>query len=90
MVKVINGDGWKIYDGVSEVSHSIINGQFECLSDTDDFVQKPIPKQLKASEFLNNRMVNLSLTFLNGSTKSVIAWSPVYLLNDSGKTVERI
>ena len=90
MVKVINGDGWKLYDGVKAVSHAVVNGQIGMPYHHEDFTSDPIPDQFKG-EFLEPKVVRLIIEMNQpGDVRHVIAWSPVFILNDNGKTVERV
>lgn len=95
IVKVINSSGWTLYDGVKKLSHSIVDEScpIGVSSELDDFTnwgtsgvdlggtKRPSGETAK---------INMWLTFDNDSIKQVLAYSPVFLLNNEGKTVDRI
>lgn len=78
MVKVIGKDGWALIDNVSKVEQVSTEGGYQ-ITGCDDFTYDG-----------HGDIVNLHLTLGNGTMKQVLAFSPVYILNDQGKTVERI
>ncbi len=92
IVKVMNASGWTLYGEVKKVSHGIIDGTMPIgVSETcDDFTNFANPQmQRPTSPAKENPVVDLWLTLNDDTVKQVLAYSPVFLLNNEGKTIDR-
>ena len=81
MLKVEKQQGWAIFDHIQKIDHfPIITGVGYPSFDEDFTYLCPEHKP----------MVYITITHDDGKAKTLVAYSPAYILNDAGKTVERI
>jgi len=84
---------WKLYDGVKELCYSYFssNTVIGVQDNVDDFTNPG--KGLYSEAAVEKKEIQQIELWLNrGETinKQVLALSPVYVLNDEGKTIERL
>ncbi|HNS91235.1 MAG TPA: hypothetical protein PKJ72_14450, partial [Deltaproteobacteria bacterium] len=79
-------DGWVIYDGIVKVEHGLIHDgeSYEAATEGDDFTDRPV------SDGLDDMIRFVNVAFGNGFRRRILARCPVYILNNDGKTVERV
>jgi hypothetical protein len=85
MVKAQSKDGWVIYDHIIKVEHSTVN-RFEpyyAREDTEDLCFHLAPDEIRP-------MLSITINLEDGKDRHILAWSPVFILNDVGRTVDRI
>lgn len=88
MLKILVADEWEFFDGFDRVSHREIppdedtGVRSDCLSFCE--------RQRKDTE--NPRKAEIELWLYKGGqvVKQIIALRPIFILNNEGKTVERI
>lgn len=86
---------WKLYDGVKELSFRYFSS-LEVIGvqdGVDDFTNpgKGLYEEPKAvNEKIDIQQIELWLDRGESVNKQVLALSPVYVLNDEGKTIERL
>jgi len=75
--------GWFIKDNISEISYQRGLGKDKLIAPIDrHFDSKPFPN--------NSPYAQILITFRNGTEEVWITQVTTYLLNDEGKTIERI
>jgi len=84
---------WKLYDGVKELAYSYFNkSQVIGVQDNVDDFSNPGNGLYSEAAVEKNDIQMIELWLNRGETphKQVLALSPVYVLNDEGKTIERL
>jgi len=84
---------WKLYDGVKELVYSYFNDNLAIgvREDVDDFTDPG--KGLYSDATIEKKeiqKIEIWMTRGDGSHRQLLALSPVYILNDEGKTIERL
>jgi len=88
MIKVKDGSSWVLYDYVSNIRHLPVADQKE-LDYCQHITDKDYTKGVTFSKKDKTVFITLSSKTLDSSIK-ILAFSPVFILNDHGQTVDRI
>ena len=93
-VRTLDEGGWKFYDDVTEVNHWIAHADSAKLSSCDErFINEEKKLHRWTGEQKTAEMVTVCFFKKRGvdeKRKEIIFNTVAYLLNDEGKTIERI
>jgi len=92
-VKTVDECGWKFYDDVTEVKHWIDHAdRIKDISCNDYFIiVEGISYRFKEEKHCSKAMVVCTFKQRGDEKRKMIVWNTTaYLLNDEGKTIERI
>lgn len=84
---------WKLYDGIKELSYNYYNDSqvIGVREDVDDFTDPGKGLYSEASvEKKEIQKIEIWMHRGDGNHKQLLALPPVYVLNDEGKTIERL
>jgi hypothetical protein len=86
-LKIVNGNHVEIFDGFNRISARDLEANEPVVTSIDciDFTDRPL--SLQESTFSRTEIF---LFKGNETVRQIIAFKPVYVLGDRGKTVERI
>jgi len=94
IVKFEVDEAWQIFDDVDSLMYRKLRGDFKYieLEDSQAIIDytKTIVNGLEMKEGTPNRIL---LTFMNSKqldNTQVVAYSPIYLMNNNGRTIETI
>ena len=92
IVKVRYGNGWKMYEGKEVRWYPSQLGNDVCgpMTAMDDFEIAEYPPDYPTSTGDKSPATEIAIRGYDGSVKIVIARLDVFILNDNGKTVERV
>lgn len=86
ILKIKGNDAWTLYDNITELEHRIVSDQEALViarhyADTDYTFPNNFDK--------NKTIIYITYT-TKGITTSILAYQPIFVLNDTGQTVDRI
>ena len=86
ILKLKGNSTWTLFDNITGVNHCVVTDQ-EAL----DFVRSYAESDYTSEDkFDKNKPIILLTYFTKDSTVSILAYQPIFILNDSGQTIDRI
>lgn len=97
ILKIQAGNGWEIFGDVDRVSHRVIPTK-EIMGVRDDVVDLTVAQEYAEKERAARDggaqgfgpRKELLISKGGANLRQIIAYSPIYLMNDNGRTVETI